>query len=76
MQSEQLQEAARASFDHARATAELGGVAPKGDPPPPVHLLPETATMAQACGSTRLVLRGHNAPVVKVRARPSGHSSA
>lgn len=70
MQSEQLQEAARASFEYAHAIAEDCGAEAKGEAPPPVHLLPETATMAQACGSTRLVLRGHNAAVVKVRPAP------
>ena len=35
--------------------------------PTPVHLLPKTATLAQACGSTRLILKGHTGPVTAVR---------
>jgi hypothetical protein len=73
VQREELKQAARASFEHVqmveRSETELSK--PRAEKatnaPEPVHLLTDTATMAQACGSTRLVLRGHTGPVAKVR---------
>lgn len=35
--------------------------------PTPVHLLSLTTTLAQACGSTQLVIRGHQYTVNAVR---------
>lgn len=48
----------------AAARGAVGAAAPAL--PPPVHLLTATASLSQACGATRLLLAGHDAPVVKV----------
>ena len=66
-------EAQRLAADVAvSSTKPAGKTAGKAAaPPPPVHLLTATASLSQACGATRLLLAGHDAPVVKVRAPPA-----
>ena len=60
------------AVDGSRTERSLtGGSSHRGDErrvvTPPVHLLPKTATLSQAAGATRLLLKGHDSSVVKVR---------
>nr|CAG9012588.1 UM033_0004.1 [Ulva compressa] len=56
-QVSQLESAVASNF---RSVSSIRG---SSSAPTPVHLLPKTATLAQACGSTRLILKGHTGPV-------------
>jgi hypothetical protein len=71
VQEGNLQRSIAATFEqhlNSKAVESASPVAEKDTPVPlpPVHLLTATATMSQACGVSRLLLKGHDAPVVKV----------